>query len=242
MTREARTSPRWPAHARPRRCASTPRTRTRSKSAPALFCISTARFAPVSGRRGREGSTTLTRSPALPLRARSAALAGKSGGDRKRSNLSKGEQPAALEEVALSASADVLHSVTAFAQSPLRPGVLDDITDVASVAVLRKQVRARAQSFDTTSASRARSRPPERVLDGSLARSSRVPRRDARGVQDIASRGETRADRAARRASSRCPDPAIAKKKTRDPRAPLPTTDTPSPETTARRHPTDASA
>ena len=40
---------------------------------------------------------------------------------------------------------------TAFAQSPLRPGVLDDITDVASVAALRKQVRTRARkSFDTT--------------------------------------------------------------------------------------------
>ena len=37
VTREARTSPRWPARARPRRCASTPRTRTRGTSAPALF-------------------------------------------------------------------------------------------------------------------------------------------------------------------------------------------------------------
>jgi len=84
------------------------------------------------------------RSPALPMPTHSTSLAGRSGGDRKRSNLSKGDQPAALEEVALSASADVMHSVTAFAQSPLRPGVLDDITDVASVAALRKQVRARA--------------------------------------------------------------------------------------------------
>jgi hypothetical protein len=79
-----------------------------------------------------------------PNTHKSTSLAGRSGGDRKRSNLSKGDQPAALEEVALSASADVMHSVTAFAQSPLRPGVLDDITDVASVAALRKQVRARA--------------------------------------------------------------------------------------------------
>jgi hypothetical protein len=104
--------------------------------------------------------------------------------------------------VALSASADVLHSVSAFAQSPLRPGVLDDITDVASVAALRKQVRARAQSFDTTSASRTRSRPPERVPGGSPARrisrtslrrtryrKPRVPRRGARGP-----RGEPRVE------------------------------------------------
>jgi hypothetical protein len=102
--------------------------------------------------------------------------------------------------VALSASADVLHSVSAFAQSPLRPGVLDDITDVASVAALRKQVRARAQSFDTTSASRTR--PPERVPGGSPARrisrtslrrtryrKPRVPRRGARGP-----RGEPRVE------------------------------------------------
>ena len=205
MTREARTSPRWPAHARPRRCASTPRTRTRSKSAPALFCISTARFAPVSGRRGREGSTTLTRSPALPLRARSAALAGKSGGDRKRSNLSKGEQPAALEEVALSASADVLHSVTAFAQSPLRPGVLDDITDVASVAALRKQVRARAQSFDTTSASRdaiATARTRSRQISGSMRRARLAATREVSETSRPASRRTRTARRAARRADA----------------------------------------
>ena len=38
------------------------------------------------------------------------------------------------------ADAAVLAAVNALAQSPLRPGVLDDVTDVATVAQLRKQV------------------------------------------------------------------------------------------------------
>lgn len=38
----------------------------------------------------------------------------------------------------------VLAAVNALAQSPLRPGVLDDVTDVAQ---LRKQVRTRPPSF-----------------------------------------------------------------------------------------------
>jgi len=137
----------WLAVARPRRCASTRRTLKRGTSTPTLVQISTGHPASPSVLHRSRGflAHTISRPPALT--AHSSALAGRSGGDRKRSTLSKGEQPAALEEVALSASADVLHSVSAFAQSPLRPGVLDDIHDVASVAALRKQVRARAQIF-----------------------------------------------------------------------------------------------
>jgi hypothetical protein len=107
--------------------------------------------------------------------------------------------------VALSASADVLHSVTAFAQSPLRPGVLDDITDVASVATLRKQVRARAQSFDTTSASRdaiATARTRSRQISGSMRRARLAATREVSETSRPASRRTRTARRAARRAGA----------------------------------------
>jgi hypothetical protein len=107
--------------------------------------------------------------------------------------------------VALSASADVLHSVTAFAQSPLRPGVLDDITDVASVATLRKQVRARAQSFDTTSASRdaiATARARSRRIPGSTHRAHLAATREVSQTSRPASRRARTARRAARRADA----------------------------------------
>jgi len=107
--------------------------------------------------------------------------------------------------VALSASADVLHSVTAFAQSPLRPGVLDDIHDVASVATLRKQVRARAQSFDTTSASRdaiATARTRSRQISGSMRRARLAATREVSETSRPASRRARTARRAARRAGA----------------------------------------
>lgn len=107
--------------------------------------------------------------------------------------------------MALSASADVLHSVTAFAQSPLRPGVLDDITDVASVATLRKQVRARAQSFDTTSASRdaiATARTRSRRISGSMRRARLAAPREVSETSRPASRRARTARRAARRAGA----------------------------------------
>lgn len=40
----------------------------------------------------------------------------------------------------MSADAAVLAAVSALAQSPLRPGILDDISGIATVAQLRKQV------------------------------------------------------------------------------------------------------
>jgi hypothetical protein len=107
--------------------------------------------------------------------------------------------------VALSASADVLHSVTAFAQSPLRPGVLDDITDVASVATLRKQVRARAQSFDTTSASRdaiATARARSRRISGSTHLAHLAATHEVSQTSRPASRRARTARRAARRADA----------------------------------------
>jgi len=121
--------------------------------------------------------------------------------------------------VALSASADVLHSVTAFAQSPLRPGVLDDITDVASVATLRKQVRARAQSFDTTSASRdaiATARTRSRQISGSMRRARLAATREVSETSRPASRRTRTARRAARRAGApRSRDREKKKKKKR---------------------------
>jgi hypothetical protein len=107
--------------------------------------------------------------------------------------------------VALSASADVLHSVSAFAQSPLRPGVLDDITDVASVAALRKQVRrARAQSFDTTSASRAiaTARARSRRISGSTHLAHLAATHEVSRTSRPASRRARTARRAARRADA----------------------------------------
>jgi hypothetical protein len=107
--------------------------------------------------------------------------------------------------VALSASADVLHSVSAFAQSPLRPGVLDDITDVASVAALRKQVRrARAQSFDTTSASRAiaTARARSRRISGSTHLAHLAATHEVSQTSRPASRRARTARRAARRADA----------------------------------------
>ena len=93
---------------------------------------------------------TISRPPASHLRLPRFSGASKAAGDRKRSNLGKttgSEHPSGLEEVAMSADAAVLAAVNALAQSPLRPGVLDDVQDVASVAALRKQVRARKTSL-----------------------------------------------------------------------------------------------
>ena len=57
----------------------------------------------------------------------------------------------------MSADAAVLAAVNALAQSPLRPGVLDDVQDVASVAALRKQVRMPAKTFPGATPRAARS-------------------------------------------------------------------------------------
>lgn len=74
---------------------------------------------------------------------------------RRSSNLGKPSgEPSALEEVAMSADAAVLAAVSALAQSPLRPGVLDDVADVATVAQLRKQVS------DGSGTKRARKKKP----------------------------------------------------------------------------------
>ena len=59
----------------------------------------------------------------------------------------------------MSADAAVLAAVNALAQSPLRPGVLDDVQDVASVAALRKQVRMPAKTIPVATP-RARARSP----------------------------------------------------------------------------------
>ena len=98
----------------------------------------------------------------------------------------------------MSADAAVLAAVNALAQSPLRPGVLDDVQDVASVAALRKQVRMPAKTFPGATP-RARDRPvspPRRdalpprpfpcVLDPSPTRSSPStdPRPPARSLTD----------------------------------------------------------
>ena len=98
----------------------------------------------------------------------------------------------------MSADAAVLAAVNALAQSPLRPGVLDDVQDVASVAALRKQVRiARANFRVPPLALRDRPvSPPRRdalpprpfpcVLDPSPTRSSPStdPRPPARSLTD----------------------------------------------------------
>ena len=111
---------------------------------------------------------TISRPPASHLRLPRFSGASKAAGDRKRSNLGKttgSEHPSGLEEVAMSADAAVLAAVNALAQSPLRPGVLDDVQDVASVAALRKQVRARKTSLRPPSPrpSSARSNDPRRA-------------------------------------------------------------------------------
>jgi|TARA_B100001142_G_scaffold207697_1_gene205854 hypothetical protein len=82
--------------------------------------------------------------------------------DRKKSALNKSNGADGVEDVAMSADAAVIAAVSALAQSPLRPGVLDDVTDVASVAQLRKQVRKKERKERQNDRSIPRTIPPDR--------------------------------------------------------------------------------
>ena len=75
----------------------------------------------------------------------------------------------------MSADAAVLAAVNALSQSPLRPGVLDDVQDVASVAALRKQVRMPAKTIPGATP-RARAIAPSRPRAETLLPPRPVPR------------------------------------------------------------------
>ena len=94
---------------------------------------------PIARARPRASPTTrrgfpppiTSHSPALRLFSRNSGAV--AGGSRRGSNLGKA-RPAGLEEIAMHADQAVLAAVHALAQSPLRPGVLDDVTDLPSFA------------------------------------------------------------------------------------------------------------
>lgn len=104
---------------------------------------------------------------ASPVGTRSGAVTGR---HRRGSSLGKPTVPAGLEEVAMHADQAVLAAVNALAQSPLRPGVLDDVTDVAQ---LRKQLETQFDvnltEPEAADAGMARALEEElRQLDGEL--------------------------------------------------------------------------